>query len=81
MATKGKVTHYYDKIGVGVVKLEGGSLKVGDEVKVDDHGKEFTQKVESLQLNHEPVEVGKPGDDVALKLDQPVKPGATIESI
>ena len=39
----GKVNHWYDKIGVSVVKLSG-TLSVGDKVKVKK-GKEVAIKV------------------------------------
>jgi len=29
----GKVVHYYDKLGVAIIDLEKGGLKVGDELK------------------------------------------------
>jgi len=30
----GKVVHYYDKLGVAIIDLDKGGLKVGDEVKL-----------------------------------------------
>ncbi len=73
----GKVTHWYDKIGVAVVKL-ASSLKVGDVIKVKKGEVEFTDTVSSMQLDHKPVESGKKGQEVALKLSQPAKDGALI---
>ena len=54
----GKVIHYYDKIGVAVIKLEK-TLKAGDKVKFVKGENEFEQTVESLQLEHEQVKEGK----------------------
>ena len=51
----GKVIHYYDKIGVAVIKLEK-ALKVGDKVKFVYGENEFEQTVESMQLEHEQIE-------------------------
>ena len=74
----GKVTHYYDKLGVGVIDVTKQSLKAGDTVKISGHDKEFTQKVESLQIEHEQVKkVGK-GDSCGVKVDQPVKEGDVL---
>ena len=73
----GKVTHWYDKIGVAVVKLTG-SLKVGDAVKVRHGEKEFDATVESMQLDHEAIKSGKKGDEVAIKLPQQAKEGAVV---
>ncbi len=70
----GHVTHYFDKIGVAVIALTGGGLKVGDTIKVAGHGAEFSQTVASMQVEHQEVQSGKKGDEVAIKVDQPVKP-------
>ncbi len=65
----GKVTHFYDKAGVAVVKLSA-PLKVGDAIVVKAKGGEerFRQTIESLQVDLKPVEsVGK-GGEVAVKV-------------
>ncbi len=76
----GKVSHYFDKIGVAALVLTG-PLAVGDTVKVSGHGKDFTQVVSSMQIEHEAVQSGKKGDDVAIKVDQPVKEGTEVEKV
>ena len=73
----GKVLHYYDKVGVAVVKLEQ-SLKVGDTVKFVKGEKEFEQSIESMQLDHKPVEQGKKGAEVAVKVNQETKKGTLV---
>jgi len=73
----GKVTHWYDKIGVAVVKLSG-SLSVGDQVKVTHGADAFEDTVSSMQLDHGPVEKGKKGQEVAIKLSQKAREGSTI---
>ena len=76
----GKVSHYFDKIGVAALVLTG-PLAVGDTVKVSGHGKDFTQVVSSMQIEHEVVQSGKKGDDVAIKVDQPMKEGDEVEKV
>lgn len=76
----GKVTHYYDKIGVAVVELTD-SLSVGDEIRISGHGNEFTQKVASMQIEHENVETAKKGQAVGLKVDQKIKDGDEVFKI
>ena len=54
----GVVTHWYDKIGVGVVKLKA-PLKVGDTIEIE-HGEErFEEQVASLQIDHKNVPSAK----------------------
>jgi len=45
----GKVTHYYGKIGVGIVELSG-NLKVGDKIHLKGHSTDFEQEVDSIQV-------------------------------
>ncbi len=76
MAKIGKVSHYFDKIGVAALVLTG-PLAMGDTVKIG----ELTQVVNSLQIDRVPVEKAKTGDDVAIKVDQKVKEGMEVEKV
>jgi putative protease len=77
----GKVTHYYDKIGVAVVELDGG-LSKGDKIKFARGGEDmFEQEVESMQIEHDKIDSAKKGDVVGLKVDQEVKEGAEVYKI
>lgn len=67
----GMVTHYYDKIGVAVLKLDA-ALGVGDTVRFTGKA-ESMQVVTSMQIDHKPVEHATAGDNVALKTDKPVR--------
>lgn len=74
----GKVTHYYDKIGVAVVELTG-DLAVGDRIKFVRGSEDlFEQTVESIQVEHNKIDSAKKGETVGLKVDQPLKEGTEI---
>ncbi len=73
----GKVVHWYDKLGVAVIKLNK-ALKVGDEVRVKRGDYEFTDTITSMQLDHKPVNAGKKGDEIAVKVSKPAKEGAEV---
>ncbi|MBI2330552.1 translation elongation factor-like protein [Candidatus Daviesbacteria bacterium] len=74
----GKVVHFYDKLGVAIVDLNSGGLEVGDEVKFKRGDEEFSQKIESLQVDHESVESVKKGDSFGIKVDKPTKVGTEV---
>lgn len=77
----GKVTHFYDKIGVAVVELSG-DLGVGDKIKFVRGGEDlFEQDVESLQVEHEKLEKAKKGDTIGLKTVNALREGAEIYKI
>lgn len=74
----GKVTHYYDKIGVAVVELDS-DLAIGDKIKFERGGEElFEQEVKSMQIEHEKVEKAGKGDVIGLKTEKEVKEGADL---
>ncbi|MFA5125045.1 MAG: hypothetical protein WC473_04475 [Patescibacteria group bacterium] len=69
----GKITHYFGKIGVGVIELTDGQLAVGDTIKVRGGDREFEQVVNSLQIDRAEVPLANVGQVVGFKTDQPVK--------
>jgi hypothetical protein len=73
----GKVVHYYDKAMVAVVKLSE-DIEAGDPLKFVKGDSEFELKADSIQLNHEPISEGKKGEEVAIKVPNPTKEGATV---
>jgi len=73
----GKITHWYDKISVAVVKLDKG-LRVGDKIKIKHGDKEFEETVASMELDHKPVQSGKKEQEVAIKLSQKAGEGSAI---
>ena len=74
----GRVSHYYNRIGVAVIDLEA-PLRVGDTIKFARGGEDlFQQEVESMQLEHEAVQVAKNGDAVGVQTKEEVKNGAEV---
>lgn len=68
----GHVTHYFNKINVAVLAVKKG-LKVGDTIHILGHTTDFTQKVTSMQIDHNNVDSVKKGDDFAMKVIEPVR--------
>lgn len=73
----GKVTHFYDQIGVAAVLLQKG-LKVGDRIKVGKNERFVEQDVASLQLEHTAVKAAKKGQEVGLKVVERVRQGDLV---
>jgi len=72
----GKITHYFDKISVGIIKLEA-PLKKGDTIKIG----EAEQPIESMQVDHKDIDEGKPGDEVGVKVSQKVREGEEVYKV
>lgn len=76
MATEekvGVVDGYYAKIGVAAIRLTDGALQVGDQIRIHGHTTDFTQTVESIQLEHKPIQRAERGSEVALKVRDRVR--------
>ena len=69
----GKVTHYFAKIGVAVIEVTDGSIKVGDQLRIKGHTTDFKQKVTSMQIEHDKVEIAEPGQSIGMKVSEPVR--------
>ena len=73
----GKVTHYFGNIGVAVLELTD-TLKVGDTIRIVGGTTDFTQTVDSMEIEHKKVEEAKKGDSIGLKVSQKVREGYKV---
>lgn len=73
----GKITHYFGNIGVAVIDLSD-KLEAGNEIRVIGGETDFTQKVESMEVEHKKVEKAKKGDSVGIKIAQKVREGYKV---
>ncbi|HEU0295869.1 MAG TPA: hypothetical protein VFR47_24230 [Anaerolineales bacterium] len=67
----GKVTHYFNHLSVAVLALTD-SLKLGDKIHILGHTTNLIERVASMEVDHHPVDWVKPGDNVAIKVNEPV---------
>jgi len=68
----GKVTHYFPKVRVAVIKLKA-PLETGDLVKIKGHTTDFKQSVTSMQIDHLPLGQAKKGQEIGLMVDSRVR--------
>jgi putative protease len=68
----GTITHYYSHLNVAVLQLSD-RLKVGETIHIYGHSTDFVQKVTSMEVDHHRVVVVEPGDNVAVKVIEPVR--------
>jgi translation elongation factor EF-1alpha len=69
----GKVTHYFGKANVAAIQITDGELRVGDTVHIVGHTSDFTQKIDSIQIDRAPVDLAKPGDHVGVQVIEPAR--------
>jgi len=68
----GTITHFYSKIGVGIIKLSK-TLKVGDNIQIKGNKTDFKQSINQMQFDHKDIESAKKGQEIGVKLDNKVR--------
>ncbi len=74
----GTVTHYYGHLHVAGVTITDSELHTGDTIHVRGHTSDFEQKVESMEIDHEAVEVARPGDQIGLMVIEHAREHDTV---
>ena len=73
----GTVSHYFSHLSVAAVALTR-PLRLGERIHIKGHTTDLVQTVDSMQVEHAPISEAKPGDDVALHVDERVHERDTI---
>jgi len=73
----GKITHYFNNIGVAVIKLSK-PIKDGDQIHVKGASTDIIQLASSMQIEHKQIKVAKAGQDIGLKVKDTVRPGDAV---
>ena len=69
----GKISHYFGKLNVAAIELTEGSLAVGDTIHIKGHTTDLTEKIDSMQIEHETVKTAKKGDSIGVHVSDHVR--------
>jgi|TARA_B100002003_G_scaffold124908_1_gene115258 putative protease len=69
----GTVVHQWRQVGAALVAMSEGELHIGDTIHIKGHTTDFTQRLESMQVDHEPIESAKAGGEVAIGVTDRVR--------
>jgi putative protease len=72
-AAVGTVNHYYSHLGVALIQINNGTLKTGDSIHIQGHSTDFTQPVESMELEHQHIDKAATGQIVGLRVKDHVR--------
>jgi U32 family peptidase len=73
----GKITHYFNKISVAVVKLDS-ALKEADAITIEGNTTNIKQIVASIQVDGKQVKTAKKGNEVGMKVSDRVRKGDNV---
>ncbi|MFC1500870.1 translation elongation factor-like protein [Elusimicrobiota bacterium] len=76
----GEVDDFFAHVGVVALVLKD-KLNVGDTIRIHGHTTDFTQKVESMQIEHEKIEKAKKGDSIGIKVRDKVRKHDTVYKV
>jgi len=66
----GLVTHYFPSARASALILETGILKVGDEIHIKGQTTNFKQKINSMQIDRQPILIAREGQEIGIGVKQ-----------
>ncbi|MFH1314621.1 MAG: translation elongation factor-like protein [Candidatus Eisenbacteria bacterium] len=71
----GEIVKFFAKPSVAAIVITADGLNVGDTIRIKGHTTDFTQTVDSMQIDNQSVTEAKVGDDVGIKVTDRTRPG------
>ena len=68
----GLVTDFFSHVSAAVIQLSA-PLKVGDKILIQGHTTNLEQVIESMQIEKQPVQEAKAGDNIRIKVSERVR--------
>lgn len=74
----GEVEGYFRKPGVAVIKIKKGPLSKGDTIWIKGHTTDLKFAIDSMQIDHQPVEKADKRKSIGLKVKKRVRGGDLV---
>jgi putative protease len=69
----GRVTGYFAKVGVAVIEVQTGNIRIGDTIRIRGKHTDFSQVVESMQMERQPIQAAMPDQVIGIKVRERVR--------
>ena len=69
----GVIVKYFAKPSVAAIEIKNGTIKKGDLIRYKGHTTDFTEVVNSMEVDNQPIEEAKAGDLVGIKVKERVR--------
>ncbi len=69
----GTVTHFFAKPLVAAIRIDEGHLSVGDAIHFKGHTTDLHHRVDSMEVEHQPVQSAGVGDLVGIRVPARVR--------
>lgn len=77
----GVVTGFFAKVSAAIIDIKRGVLKVGDTIRIKGHTTDLEQMVESMQIEHQPIQEAKEGQTIGLRVKDRVRRHDTVYKV
>jgi len=77
----GQVRHYFGKIHVAAIELADGELDVGDTIHIKGHTSDFTEIVNSMQIDNTAVTHADKGSSIGISVIEHARVGDKVYKV
>ena len=77
----GIVFSYFAKVEVAAIKITSGSLKVGDTIRIKGSTTDFTQQIDSMEIDRQKVDSAGVSQSIGIKVKDRVRPNDIVYKI
>ena len=77
----GEVIAFFRLPVVAVIKVKKGNLKIGDQLWIKGHTTDLKQTIHSIQINHQPIQEARKGQEAGVKVSSRVRRGDRVYRI
>lgn len=77
----GHISHYFGKIQVAAIELTDGDLSVGDTIRIVGHTSDFTETIQSMQIDRVDVARAEKGKSIGIRVKEHARVGDKVYKI
>ena len=74
----GEVVAFFRIPVVAVIQLKQSGLKIGDRIWIHGHTTDLKQLIDSMQINHKPIQEARKGQEVGIKISARARRGDRV---
>ncbi len=67
------IVKFFSKPSVAALEITNGFIRVGDLLRYKGHTTDFTEEIQSMEIDNQAVEEAKAGDLVGIKVKERVR--------
>lgn len=73
-----KVTHYFPHVQAAVVKVKAPKICLGDNLHFKGHTTDFKLRLDSMQMDHQPIAAAAKGAEIGVQVPGRVREGDRV---